>query len=356
MPSELEKRAAVYACLRASQTPNDIIKFLGYPKQTVYDLKKRFDEEMSANGNVAEGSGEPSPARKQHKRRKDALDEKNKDFVKELQKMVDRDPGRPMTRLATDMGVDEKTIRNYLKQHIRYKSYKMRRGQFMSGKTMVTRFEKAKKLLNKMKNLGRKKTSLIFFSDEKNFTQDQKVNRQNDRWLCHDPKQVPVVMSTKFPSTVMVLGVVSNEGDVMPPHFFKRGLRVNADIYIDVLREVVKPWMDQVARGRPYVFQQDGAPAHNAKKTQTWCSDNLPDFWGKDVWPPSSPDCNPLDYYVWGACERSINRVRHNTLDSLKAAIVDGFHAMSRAEMTRACSRFRSRIEAVVEAEGDFIE
>ena len=58
---------------------------------------------------------------------------------------------------------------------------------------------------------------VIDFSDEKNFIIDQKVNRQNDRWLCDDPKKVPVVMSSKFPASVMVLGVVSNEGDIMPP-------------------------------------------------------------------------------------------------------------------------------------------
>jgi hypothetical protein len=29
-------------------------------------------------------------------------------------------------------------------------------------------------------------------------------------------------MASKFPATVMVLGVVINEGDVMPPHFFTK--------------------------------------------------------------------------------------------------------------------------------------
>ena len=114
--------------------------------------------------------------------------------------------------------------------------------------------------------------------------------------------------------------------------------------------------MDGVAGGRPYVFQQDGAPAHNAVITQTWLANNLPDFWGKDVWPPSSPDCNPLDYYLWGTIERSVNRSPHNTVESLKRAIEDTFSNLPRGEMTRACCRFRSRIEAVVEAEGDFIE
>ena len=42
----------------------------------------------------------------------------------------------------------------------------MRRGQFMSGRTKAARFEKARKLLNKLKNLSKKKTSLTYFSDE----------------------------------------------------------------------------------------------------------------------------------------------------------------------------------------------
>jgi hypothetical protein len=58
-------------------------------------------------------------------------------------------------------------------------------------------------------------------------------------------------MKTKFPATVMVLGVVSNKGDMMPPHVFEPGLRVNIDVYIDVLTNVVKPWMDGVAAERP---------------------------------------------------------------------------------------------------------
>ena len=67
---------------------------------------------------------------------------------------------------------------------------------------------------------------------------------------------------------------------------------------IDVMRGVVKPWIEEVIRGRPYVFQQDRAPAYTSKVTQTWLSQNLPNFWGKEVWPPRSPDCNPFDCFV----------------------------------------------------------
>jgi hypothetical protein len=47
----------------------------------------------------------------------------------------------------------------------------------------------------------------------------------------------------------------------MPPHFFAKGLEINAEEYVKVLRDIVKPWMDGVANGHHYVFQQDGAPA-----------------------------------------------------------------------------------------------
>jgi hypothetical protein len=131
-----------------------------------------------------------------------------------------------MRSIATEMGVAERTVRRIMQEDIRYKSYAMRRGQFMSAATKIRRADKAKKLLAKIKH-PTVPNQLIFFSDEKNFTQDQKVNRRNNRWLCSDPTDVPIVMSTKFPATVMVLGVVSNEGDVMPPHIFPKGLRVN---------------------------------------------------------------------------------------------------------------------------------
>ena len=64
---------------------------------------------------------------------------------------------------------------------------------------------------------------------------------------------------------------------------FEAGLRVNADVYLDILKNVVKPWMDQVAGDSPYIWQQDDAPAHTAKKVQDWCEENFPYFWAKDL-------------------------------------------------------------------------
>ena len=58
------------------------------------------------------------------------------------------------------------------------------------------------------------------------------------------------VMKTKFPATVMVFGVVSIKGHIMPPHIFEVGLKVNTKVYLDVLKSGVIPWSNQVAGDR----------------------------------------------------------------------------------------------------------
>ena len=100
---------------------------------------------------------------------------------------------------------------------------------------------------------------------------------------------VPRVMKTKFPATVIVFGVVSSEGHIMPPHIFEVSLKVNTKVYLDVLKSVVIPWCNQVAGSRPWVWQQDSAPAHKSKETQVWLQKECYDVVLFSHWPPPPP-------------------------------------------------------------------
>ena len=164
---------------------------------------------------------------------------------------------------------------------------------------------------------------------------------------------VPRVMKTKFPATVMVFSAVSSEGHIMPPHIFEVSLKVNTKVYLDVLKSVVIPWCNQVAGGRVWVWHQDSAPAHKSKETQAWIQKECYDFVPFSHWPLSSPDMNPLDYFVWSYIT---NMTSHNTKASLIAAIRRVFAELPPALVKKACSQFRIRIEAVIEAEGGYIE
>ena len=89
---------------------------------------------------------------------------------------------------------------------------------------------------------------------------------------------VPSVMKTKFPTTVMVFGVVSSEGHIMLPHIFEVSLKVNTKVYVDVLKSVVIPCCNQVPGSRPWVWQQDSMLAHKSKETQAWLQRECYDF------------------------------------------------------------------------------
>ena len=176
------------------------------------------------------------------------------------------------------------------------------------------------------------------------------------RWFVTNKRHVPRVMKTKFLATVMVFGVVSSEGHIMPPHIFEVGLKVSTKVYLDMLKSVVIPWCNQVAGARPWVWHLDSVPAHKSKETQAWLQKECYDFVPFSHWSPSSPELNPLDYFVWSYVENITNMTSHNTKASLIAAIRRVFAVLPPALVEKAYSQFRICIEAMIEAEGDYIE
>ena len=76
----------------------------------------------------------------------------------------------------------------------------------------------------------------------------------------------------------------------------------------------------------------------------------------KSVRTPSSPDLNPLDFFVWSYVENITNMTSHNTKASQIVAICRVFAELPSALAEKACSQFRIHIEAVIEAEDGQIE
>ena len=175
-------------------------------------------------------------------------------------------------------------------------------------------------------------------------------------WIATNNRDVPRMMKIKFPTMVMVFGVVSSEGHIMPPHIFEVTLKINTKVYPDVLKTVVIPWCNQVASGRPWVWQQDSALAHKSKEAQAWLQKECYDFVPFLHWLTSSPDLNQLDYFIWSYVENITNMTFHNTKASLIAAIRWVFAKLPPELVEKACSQFQIHIKAVIEAEGGYIE
>ncbi len=76
----------------------------------------------------------------------------------------------------------------------------------------------------------------------------------------------------------------------------------------------------------------------------------------KDVWPPSLPDCKPLDFSVWGVSELKVNTAACNHIEDLNMKMKEVMGFFDRDIVARTCRRFYSWIEAVVADYGNFIK
>ena len=60
------------------------------------------------------------------------------------------------------------------------------------------------------------------------------------------------------------------------------------------------------------VFVQDRAPPFTAQKSQHWCRENLPGFWGRAAWPENSPDLYSTEN-IWLIPQDKANKMAPTT-------------------------------------------
>ena len=189
MSSEYDRRAAVVESLRAGHKAKDIIEWFKYPKTMVYDLAKAYDSSKEKDFFT--------PERKCHKKRTDTI--KTPEFVQGVAEVVKEDPTKSMGKIAAEVGASRRTVERVVKDDLNLKCYVLAQRHLLTEDQKERRMLRAAALINDLKHVS---TGMLrFFSDEKNFVQDLKNNRPNDRWLTESPDEVPVVMHCKVSSS-----------------------------------------------------------------------------------------------------------------------------------------------------------
>ncbi|CAJ0935859.1 unnamed protein product, partial [Mesorhabditis belari] len=133
-------------------------------------------------------------------------------------------------------------------------------------------------------------------------------------------------------------------------------IKVNAQNYLDILKNELLPWSKNHFGNRIWCFQQDGAPAHKAKLVQDWCANNFSDFISFNQWPPSSPDLNPMDFSVWSVLESQACAKSHKTVESLKKALQKAWEAIDPQYLLATVDAFPKRLQACIDAKGSHFE
>ena len=101
--------------------------------------------------------------------------------------------------------------------------------------------------------------------------------------------------------------------------------------------------------GEFFIFQQDNAPAHRARDTVRLLEQATPAFIPPDLWPPNSPDLNPVDYKIWGVVQERVYQLRVHSIDELKQRLLHVWHGM---DPDSAVDEWRLRLSARLRAKG----
>ena len=114
---------------------------------------------------------------------------------------------------------------------------------------------------------------------------------------------------------------------------FLPGVKINGQYYRDgLLMEDLLPEIQEFSE--LYIFQEDGAPAHRAREMVALLTNETPDFINPTLWPPNSPDLNPVDYKILGCMQEMVYKTKVRDVVSESCKLVT---FLTNELLTRRC-------------------
>ena len=263
--------------------------------------------------------------------------------------------------IQRETGVSRSSVVRIIKNDLHFKAFKRVVAQKLNTDCKVKRLQRCRQLLARFPS--ERSVRSIWFTDEKTFTVATPLNSQNDRVYAGTGRKRDVPASRlirereHFSQKVMVSVGVSRMGKTSVV-FVDPGAKINSAYYCQVVLE--KGLLSDIrakCRHHKWTFQQDGAPAHTAHNTVEYLKKENIDFIQPDMWPPNSPDLNPVDYAVWGALQQRVYHGRKfSTVEELKTAIITEWRKLSQRFIDNSINEWRRRLKCVVENDGGHIE
>lgn len=272
---------------------------------------------------------------------------------------------RKLARRLTASGhpISKSTVHRYLRTSLKLKPIRPRL------QPKLTELQKRKRLEFAMarRNWTVDDWRRVLFTDESPFELYHPPNRQNDRVWAHCSSEVPPTETVKQPLKIMVWGMMSYRG-LSDLHIIPRGQTVTANYYVEeILSKTATSAMTRKENKGPpteakllpnmsrAIFQQDGAPAHRARKAQEWCRSHFPAFWEKDEWPGNSPDLSPIEN-LWAIVQEEINKMAPATSEGTLARNVRAaWSKISSETLDNLMSGMPDRMLACIREKGGYI-
>jgi hypothetical protein len=184
--------------------------------------------------------------------------------------------------------------------------------------------------------------------------------KKTQYWADRNPHVTKITSNQHQFSLNVWVGII---GDFLIGPFFIPP-RLTGIIYPIFLENSLPELMDDVplaVRLRSW-FMHDGTPAHFSLVAREHLDETYRIRWiGRDgpiLWPPRSPDLNPLNFFLWGYLKSLVYTSEIESVEELQQRIVDGCDAIREREgfSHRVGESVVKRLQACIEQNGSHFD
>ena len=143
--------------------------------------------------------------------------------------------------------ISHKTNSRTVNDDLAMSSYVRSRCNLLTARSRVIRFKRCPKLLNHLKNKGNEK--IVYWGQNCKPSEYVSYCLWPINWLSCDAE--------KKPASVMFL---------QPPHYIKAGLIINTADYLNIIIDILLPWIHRYYNATKLILIQDSVPSHGGKQ------------------------------------------------------------------------------------------
>jgi hypothetical protein len=255
--------------------------------------------------------------------------------------------------MAARLNVSPTTVRNGIKKLGR-RMVKKPKVHAMTEETIQKRHRRSWPLYQMLKN---DRCLKVVTSDEAWVYLRESQGKRDVQYITKSQRRGDAEVNPRanWPVGLMVWIAFSASG-FFTPIFVDKGAKINSKYYC---HKVMRPFSKELKQRYPdddYLFHHDSAPAHASKYTRKYLKDNGIRYITPDQWMPSSPDCAPCDYWLWGYLKSKLNKRRIKTIIGLKRAIREEVQKIPPEMIVKALRAWPKRCRMIYYAKGQNIE
>lgn len=267
---------------------------------------------------------------------------------------IERDPTTSTRAIARRTRISKSNVHRILKKN-KFHPYHIKRVQTLEPRDYYARLCFCRQMLEKIEQDPHFFNNILW-SDESTLKRDGCFNMHNlHSWQLSNPHLMRENRSQYQFKINYWTGILN--GKIIGP--FELPGNLTGQSYLDFLRNDLPNLLDVVSEEvrESHWLQNDGCPAHYGVNVRAYLNSTYPNRWigrlGPILWPPRSPDLNPLDFFYWGCLKEEVYSKPIRSLEELRNRVQEAASKITQRRYARFLKRaFIRRCRACIRVGG----